>query len=128
MLIISASSVLPLFLLGWSAFQAAYFHKHRAKSDFNINNDADLTEEEWNILSVYMRNSYIISAVLYVPFIFLFITLIKVIASIVIFAVAFTGAPIYFRIKHGKEYQSRYKREAEELKKQKKKEELGRWK
>ena len=121
---ITTVSLLPIFLIFLSALQAGYFKNNRSKTDFNSANNADLTEEEWEILSVYMSYSYLFSIPLFIPFILFFSMIIKILSLFVFFA-AFTSAPIYFRLKHGKEYKTRFKRESDELKEQLKKEELG---
>lgn len=50
-IIISVSSIVPVFLMLLSIIQAGYFHNHRSKKDFNINNDVPINEEEWKKVS-----------------------------------------------------------------------------
>ncbi|MBQ8475076.1 MAG: hypothetical protein IJ499_05380 [Clostridia bacterium] len=121
---ISAVSALPLFLLCLSAFQSYYFYNHRAKADFNINNDSELTEGEWGVLSVYMSRSYLVSLPLYVPFIIFGGLWIKVL-SVAVFFAAFVGGAAVYKHKYRDKIAERIDKEAEELTEQKKREELG---
>ena len=80
---ISYESLLPLVLGGLSVFQSVYFHTHRMKKDFNINNDSELTEDEWAVLAVYIRNSYMLSIPLYIPFILFFSAWVKIFSVLI---------------------------------------------
>ena len=124
---ITAGSIVPLALIALSIFQAVYFHNYRSKKDFNTYNDSELTEEEWAQLSVYMSKSYLIGIPWFLPFVLFFSTGIKMLSLLVFFA-AFTGGAIYYRIRHSKDLQSRFAKEADELEEQKKRESLGKWK
>ena len=124
---ITAISILPVVLLVLSIFQAIYLHNNRRKKDFNTNNNSPLTEKEWECMTVYMRNAFIICIPLYLPFIFFFDWWTKII-SLLIYFIGFTGGTIYYRIKHGNELKARFSKEDEEIKKQKENEELGKWK
>ena len=124
---ITAMSVLPLFLIALSSFQAAYFNNHRHREDFNTNNYADLTDTEWEKMSVCVRDAYIFSVPLYVPFIFFFSSWVKPL-SVILFMASVTGGSIYFRLRYGRELRERYDNEKKELDEQRSKESLGRWK
>lgn len=121
---ITEVSALPAFLLCLSAFQGYYFRNHRKKKDFNINNDSELNESEWGVLSVYMSRSYLISLPLYVPFIFFGGTLVKLCSAVVFFA-AFAGGAAVYKFKYKNEIAARIESEEAELSEQEKKEELG---
>ena len=121
---ITIAAVCPLFLMILSLFQGFYFNNNRSKGDFNTSSSADLTEDEWSILSVYMSYSYFIAVPVLIPFALFFGTPIKVL-SIFVYLLAFSAGHICYRIKHSKEYTSRMKLESDELKEQLKKEELG---
>ena len=125
---LTATSVLPLFLLGLSIFQAAYFYKNRSKTDFNVCNTTDLSEDEWEMLSLSISASFRVSLPWYLPMIFFFSTLPKTLLSVLLFLLAFTGGAVWFRLRNRKHFQARMKRESDALEEQKKKESLGKFK
>ena len=121
------NSVIPLFMIGLSIFQIAYFSKHPNKKDFNTHNDSDLTEGEWEKMTSYMIASYLIFIPWMLPFVWFFSAGVKLI-SILVFLLAFTGGMIWYRLRHRKEYEARFAKENKELEEQRKREELGQWK
>ena len=121
------NSVIPLFMIGLSIFQVGYFSKHPHKKDFNTNNNSDLTEGEWERMTSYMISSYLIFIPLMLPFVWFFSAGVKLL-SILVFLFAFTGGMIWYRLRHGKDYQARFAKENKELEEQQKREELGKWK
>ena len=121
------NSVIPLFMIGLSIFQVGYFSKHPHKKDFNTNNNSDLTEGEWARMTSYMISSYLIFIPLMLPFVWFFSAGVKLL-SILVFLLAFTGGMIWYRLRHGKDYQARFAKENKELEEQQKREELGKWK
>ena len=125
---LTATSAIPLFLLGLSAFQAVYFCKNRSKQDFNANSTTDLSDREWETLSVYTSRSYRICIPFFLPPIFFFSTLFKTLLSTFLFLIAFTGGAIFFRLHHGSSFQARMKQEMDELEEQMKRESLGKYK
>ena len=78
---ITATSLVPLFLIGLSVFQATNFYKNRGKQDFNAYNSSDLTDGEWEKLSLSMSGSYLILIPWFFPMVFFFSTLIKTLLS-----------------------------------------------
>lgn len=126
-IIITAASLLPMFLMILSICQAVYFNNNRGKKDFNIINDSPVNEQEWGKVSVYMRNSYIIVAPLFLVFVLFFSTWIKLL-SIILYLFGFAGGMLYYRIQHRDVISNRFAEEESELKKQQELEELGRWK
>lgn len=126
-IIITAASLLPMFLMILSICQAVYFNNNRGKKDFNIINDSPVTEQEWGKVSVYKRNSYIIVAPLFLVFVLFFSTWIKLL-SIILYLFGFAGGMLYYRIQHRDVISNRFAEEESELKKQQELEELGRWK
>ena len=124
---ITSASLLPMFLLILSVFQAVYFHNHRGKNDFNINNDSPLTEKDWENISVNNRNSYMIVIPLFIPFVLYFSIWIKLL-SIILYLFGFAGGMFYYRIRHREIISNRFVEEESEFKKQREKEELGKWK
>lgn len=125
---LTAASAVPLFLLGLTIFQSAYFYKNRSKHDFNTCNTTDLNDGEWENLSLYMSRSYRICIPLFLPMVFFFSTLVKTLLSVLVFMIAFTGGAVFFRLCHSKSFQARMKQESHELEEQKKKESLGKFK
>lgn len=125
---ITSTSLVPLFLIGLSVFQATYFYKNRSKQDFNAYNSSDLTDDEWEKLSLSMSGSYLILIPWFFPMVFFFSTLIKTLLSVLVFLIAFTGGAIFFRMCHKKSFQKRMKLESDELEEQKKRESLGKFK
>ena len=121
------NSVIPLFMIGLSIFQIGYFSKHPHKKDFNTNNNSDLTEGEWARMTSCMISSYLIFIPLMIPFVWFFSAGVKLL-SILVFLLAFTGGMIWYRLRHGKDYQTRFAKENKELEEQQKREELGKWK
>ena len=125
---LTGASAVPLFLLGLSIFQSAYFKKNRGKYDFNTNNTTDLSDSEWETLSIYMSRSYLVCIPLFLPTVFFFSTLLKTVLSVLVFLIAFTAGAIFFRWRYSKSFQERMKQESNELEEQKKKESLGKFK
>lgn len=123
---VTYESILPLVMIGFSVFQAVYFHNHREKKDFNINNDSPLTEDEWAVLSVYLRNSYIISIPLYIPFILYFSIWVKILSAF-IYLIALGAGPFFWRIRNRDKLIQRLNDEDKELAEQLKKEESGKY-
>ena len=121
-----SSSLLPVALIVLSIVQAMYFHSHRRKKDFNINNDSVLTEEEWAVVSIYTRNSFILSIPLYIPFVLFFSLWIKLF-TIIIYLLAFSGGAVFWRIRYKRQLMLRLKAEDKELADQIKKEEMGKF-
>lgn len=124
---LSVTSAVPLILMLLSIIQAGYFHGHRSKIDFNINNDTPIKEVEWEKAAEYMRNSYLIVIPLFVPFILFFSTWVKM-ASLILYFIGFSGGMVYYRVRNNKAIKRIMNDEVNELKEQMKKEELGRWK
>ena len=97
--VITKNSLLPLMLLFLMIFMGAYQYYNRGKFDFNSNNYSDLSEEEWEKVSIYIFRSLIICAPLNLPFVFFFATYYKFL-SILIFLIGFVGGPIYYKLKN----------------------------
>ena len=74
-----------------------------------------------------MRNSYLIVIPLFVPFVLFFSTLIKT-SSLILYFIGFCGGMIYYRIRNYRAIKKSLNDEETELKKQIKREELGKWK
>ena len=120
-------SLIPLFLIGLSLFQIAYFSRHPTKREFHSNNDSDLTDAEWEQMMQYSIRSYLVFIPFLIPFICFFSHWGKML-SIPVFFAAFVGGAVAYRIRHQKEYKARFAKEDKELEEQRKREELGKWK
>lgn len=126
---IDESSVSPVLLLLLSAFLSVYYYTNRKKEDFSTNYyGIEFTEEEWERVSLYTRQINAAVLPLYIPFIFFFPLLIKLIVPVLIFIISIAGGTVFYRIKFRKELHSRFENEKRELEEQKKLEESGRWK
>ena len=71
-IILTELSFVPSFLLLLSVFQAVYFYNNREKNDFNTNyslSSYDLSKDEWTLFTEYMKNGFLLSLPLYIPFI-----------------------------------------------------------
>ena len=120
-------SLIPLFLIGLSIFQIAYFSRHPTKREYHSNNASDLTDAEWEQMMRYSVRSYLVFIPFLIPFVCFFSHWGKLL-SIPVFFAAFVGGAVAYRIRHQKEYQARFAKEDRELEAQKKREELGKWK
>ena len=58
---VTAASVMPVGMLAASLFMSLYFNENRSKSNFNIYNDSDLTEEEMEHVAVCIRDGFVLS-------------------------------------------------------------------
>ena len=125
---INAASALPLFLTVWMSFFALYLNYHRRREDITTNYyQPDFTETEWERVAVCMRDAYLFSVPLYVPFVFFFSVWVKLLSALFISIVSHSCGGILFRLRYGRELRARYDKERKELDEQKKREELGRW-
>ncbi len=124
---ITAMSVLPLFLIALSTYQAIFFNRYRRPEDFNAVYYSELTDAEFEKMSVCVRDAYIFSVPLYLPFVLFFSSWVKLL-SMILFMASVAGGAIYFRLRYGRELHARYDKEKKELDEQKRREELGRWK
>ncbi|MBQ8432434.1 MAG: hypothetical protein IJX28_06080 [Clostridia bacterium] len=120
-------SVIPIFLIGLSIFLSVYYRTNPSRKDFSTNNHTDLTEEEWGVMAAYSGASGVIVVPLLLPFVCFFSTWAKLL-SILVFFGGFVGGAVFYRLRHRKEYEARFAKEANELEEQKKREELGKWK
>ncbi len=125
-------SLIPLFLIGVTLWQAMIFSSVRSTQDGRNNyatgNTARLTDEETDTLNDFSATCLLIAIPLYVPFIFFFPAGIKLL-SIAVYFVACFGGSILFRLSpQGKNMRSRLDKEVSDLKAQQAREELGKMK
>ena len=101
---ISVLSILPLVFIALMLFQAALFKKVKTET------------------ALYA------AIPLMIPFIFFFPSAVKVLASFVIYALAFTTGLFTYRIKNKDAIKDRFDKEETERREQEKKESMGEWK
>ena len=122
-------SILPAFLLVLMIFQAFLF-KSSGNDDssfdtaYSVGDTVRLTNKEQSKLYSYMKCSFLTLAPFELPIIFFLPTYWKFVAFIP-YILAYLVGSICFKIKVGKSINARAKAEANELKEQIKKEELG---
>ena len=93
-------SFIPLFFIAFMILMSLYFYTNRKKSDFNVNNNSELSEEEWETVSVYMSRSLIIFLPFNFPLIFFFNLYVKVISMVIITVVALISGPVFYKVKN----------------------------
>ena len=108
---INVISLLPLFLMLDSAFQAYYYHTTQAEKDFNAayGIEADVFSQDSERISTYIVKSHLFSLPLFIPFICFFSW--GKILSFFVFWATFGGVGIRYRMILAKE---EWKRENEE--------------
>lgn len=93
-------SFIPVLFAVFMIFISIYQQHNRHKGDFNINNFSDLSEKEWENVSVYISRSFIIFTPFNFPLIFFFNIYVKIIITVCIVILAFIGGPIIYKIKN----------------------------
>lgn len=124
---ITVMSILPLLLLGLMIFQGFFFRNYKIEDGFRTAYGSDLNENEENTLFIYNSNSIFTAIPFVIPFVIFFVSGIKFI-SILVYILALTSGPIIYRLKHKGTISNRINAQNDELKRQKEKEELGKWK
>lgn len=124
---ISDLSVIPLFLIALMLFQANYFVKDIPDKGFATNYGGGYTHEEKAVLLQYASKTLIGTVPLLFPFILFFPNATKVL-SVVVYIAGFVTGPVVYRFKHRRELNNRAHTEKEELARQRRNEELGKWK
>ena len=125
---INLESIIPVVMIGLSIFEAAYlanddnFDKNTMYTSQN-----SLDDNEKGKMFLCLRRAFLVTIPLFIPFIFFFSKWVKILSVLVMF-LALIGGGLYFRIKHGNKVKHRWTGESEELKEQKQKEEMGKFK
>lgn len=125
---VTAASAGAVILIVVSLVSAICSREASEKSNTAMYNTYGLNDEERSKLSACFVPAYMICIPLYLPFVLFFGTFAKVVFPIAVFFAGYIGGGIYYRLKYGKDIHARYKKEADELESQKKKEEMGNWK
>ena len=125
---INALSVLPIVFIALMLFQAALFKKVKTENGFRTAYGSPFTAEEENGMTDFASTALHAAIPLMIPFIFFFPSAIKVLASFVIYALAFATGLFTYRIKNKDAIKDRFDKEETERREQEKKESMGEWK
>ena len=125
---INALSVLPIVFIALMLFQAALFKKVKTENGFRTAYSSPFTAEEENGMTDFASTALHAAIPLMIPFIFFFPSAIKVLASFVIYALAFATGLFTYRIKNKDAIKDRFDKEETERREQEKKESMGEWK
>lgn len=125
---INALSVLPIVFIALMLFQAALFKKARSENGFRTAYGSPFTAGEENGMTDFASTALHAAIPLMIPFIFFFPSAIKVLASFVIYALAFATGLFTYRIKNKDAIKDRFDKEETERREQEKKESMGEWK
>lgn len=124
---IALLSIVPSVLFVLMLFEGFLLKSERIENGFKTAFGSNLNTEEENLILIYSSNSLLISAPFLIPFIVFFPSLFKLF-SLIIFVMGFASGAIAFRLKHKNRINKRIDDEQDELEKQRKNEELGKWK
>ena len=125
---ISILSILPLVFIALILFQAALFKKARSENGFRTAYGSPFTAEEENGMSDFAATAMRAAIPLMIPFVFFFPSAIKVLCAFIIYAAAFAGGLLTYRIKNKDALKDRFDKEETERREQEKKESMGEWK
>ena len=125
---INALSVLPIVFIALMFFQAALFKKEKIENGFRTAYASPFTAEEENGMVDFASTALHAAIPLMIPFIFFFPSAVKVLASFIIYALAFAVGLFTYRIKNKDAIKDRFEKEETERREQEKKESMGEWK
>ena len=125
---INALSVLPIVFIALMSFQAVLFKKVKTENGFRTAYSSPFTAEEENGMTDFASTALHAAIPLVIPFIFFFPSAVKVLASFVIYALAFATGLFTYRIKNKDAIKGRFDNEETERREQEKKESMGEWK
>lgn len=124
---ISAISLVPVFLIALSAFQAVYFKKEKTDDGFSTAYGSGFTHKEESMLMRYASYSLLATIPLLVPFVFFFGTFIKTL-SVFVYIGGFAFGLVLYRIKHNSQLKRRIDEETKRRNEQNKRENEGEYK
>ena len=127
---ISFFSLVPFLLMLLMLFQGFYFKKSAEEAEMGGTSTAygsDLTTSEEKKLFSYNADSLFAFIPLLVPFILFFPSGFKLL-SILVYLLGFVSGSLFYRVRSNKERHRRAQAQKEDLKKQRQREEQGRWK
>ena len=125
---INALSVLPIVFIALMFFQAALFKKEKIENGFRTAYASPFTAEEENGMVDFASKALYAAIPLVIPFIFFFPSAVKVLASFIVYALAFAVGLFTYRIKNKDAIKDRFDKEETERREQEKKESMGEWK
>ncbi|MBQ3013925.1 MAG: hypothetical protein IJD75_02145 [Clostridia bacterium] len=125
---INALSVLPIVFIALMFFQAALFKKVKIENGFRTAYASPFTAEEENGMVDFASTALHAAIPLMIPFIFFFPSAVKVLASFIVYALAFAVGLFTYRIKNKDAIKDRFDKEETERREQEKKESMGEWK
>ena len=125
---INALSVLPIVFIALMLFQSALFKKVKIENGFRTAYASPFTAEEENGMIDFASTTLHAAIPLVIPFVFFFSSAVKVLASFVIYALAFATGVFTYRIKNKDAIKDRFDKEESERREQEKKESMGEWK
>ena len=125
---INALSVLPIVFIALMLFQSALFKKVKIENGFRTAYASPFTAEEENGMTDFASTTLHAAIPLVIPFVFFFSSAVKVLASFVIYALAFATGVFTYRIKNKDAIKDRFDKEEAERREQEKKESMGEWK
>lgn len=122
-------SVLPIFLMCLMIFQTTLFKRDNQRTttgdtSYSVGNTVRLTDEELNYQNLFLRHSFLVCLPFEIPMIFFLSSYLKLLC-VLPYICAYIIGGVVFKVKFGKEIQSRIEDEKKELEEQKKREELG---
>ena len=123
---VTVGSLLPSFLALLSLALVFSFRRTAPREEQTAYGN-DLTSEEKGLLGKYTSFGFAFLTPWHGIFLFFFPTAVKFFSVLLLLA-SFIVGPCLFRIRHGKELQSRFDLEKRELEEQRKREEQGKWK
>ena len=124
---ISASSIVPLFLIALMIFQAILFKNEKVENGFRTVYGSNLTADEENKM-LDSGSTFLFATIPWmIPFILFFPAIVKVL-SVLVYIIGLVGGLILYRIKNKGKIVNRIDAEEKERQEQEKKEQLGKWK
>ena len=103
-------------------------NKEKTENGFRTAYGSPFTAEEENGMTDFASTALHAAIPLMIPFIFFFPSVVKVLSSFVIYALAFAVGLFAYRIKNKDVIKDRFDREETERREQEKKESMGEWK
>ena len=94
---VTKGSLLPAFLLCLMIFLSIFHYQNRGKFDFNSSNFSDISDEEWQKVSVCISRSLLIFAPFNIPFVLFFNDYIKMFSAFTII-IGYIAGPTCYKI------------------------------
>ena len=124
---ITSLSLVPIAMILLTILQVCLFKDSQQEEGFPTAYGSDLNAHEGNTWTHYMKISLMMSLPWQFAFVMFFHSPVKLL-SCLWYALFFAGGGVAFRIKHASRIMQRKQVQHDELEKQRKREELGKWK